>query len=47
MRSTVATSILEVGCLAAIVIGAALISAAAGWIVGGVLGFALSYRLTK
>jgi hypothetical protein len=47
MRSTVATSVLEVGGLTAIVVGAAQVSAAVAWIVGGVLGLALSWRLSR
>jgi hypothetical protein len=47
MRTSVATSVLEVTSIAAIVVGSSLVSAAAGWIIGGLLGLGLSWRLTR
>lgn len=41
------TSIADVAGSIAIVVGAAMLSAAAGWIVGGALGLMLSWRLSQ
>jgi hypothetical protein len=47
MRSSVGTSVLEIGSIVAIVVGASLVSVAAGWIIGGLAGLALSWRLAR
>lgn len=44
MRNIITTA-LEIASIAAIVVGAALVSVTAGWIVGGLAGLVLSWRL--
>jgi hypothetical protein len=41
------TSVADIAGSIAIIIGAASLSAAAGWIVGGALGLLLSWRLSR
>lgn len=47
MSRDVVTSVADVAGSVAIVVGAAMLSAAAGWIVGGALGLLFSWRLTR
>jgi hypothetical protein len=39
------SDVLEIGSAVAVVVGVAMVSVAAGWIVGGLLGVALAYRV--
>lgn len=46
MRDRV-TTVAEIAGAACIIIGAATLSAAAGWIIGGAMGFLFSWRASR